>query len=160
MKFLYKLFRLTEPVCETCEVLKAELAEFRNHIKQPCNSCEILKVELESERHEKRRLLDKLLFPPEPKPELELEEIKPHLPRHTPWSIRQALLEKESREEAKVLAELEARKPKPQPVTTIAKLEDELLKAPDNTAKSGGQIFQEVAVTEQDFEEVDDATGT
>jgi hypothetical protein len=148
-------FRRLFGTCQTCEVLKSELQQYREWHEKPCNSCEILKVELENERLEKRKLLDKLLFPPEPKPSLDLEkEYKPVLPRHTPWSIRQAMLEREDKEKAKVLAEFEAINKQVKP---IEELEKELLVAKDvPRSESGGAVAQVEPLTEKDFEEVEE----
>jgi hypothetical protein len=151
VNFFRNLFR-----CQTCEVLLSELEEYRKWHDRPCSSCEILKVELENERLEKRKLLDKLLFPPEPKPDLNLEtEYKPVLPRHTPWSIRQAMLEREDRERAKVLAEFAAMERNANPVKPVSELEKELLTTNDvPRGESGGVIAQVEPLTEEDFEEV------
>jgi hypothetical protein len=159
IKFLYALFRLhyEEPVCKTCEILKKELEQYKD---KHCETCEILKTDLEYERHEKREILSRtFLKEEEHKQDLDLEkDYKPVLPRHTPWSIRQAILERESREKAKAMAEMakiEEEAKKKYPVTTVEKLEEELEIAKDVSSNSGGVTFSEVKeVSEKDFEQV------
>jgi hypothetical protein len=101
---MYKWFGLTEPQCETCEVLREQLAKS------------------ESER---RDLLHRLIDPVKTEPpQTKEEEFKPITPQFTPWRVRQEMLEAEDRkkatlmkEKAKEIAELE----KELGVTEVAK---------------------------------------
>lgn len=120
------MFRLDYPASPICEV------------------CEVLKKQLEIEQVEKRRLLDALLVKPEqPKlEEVDYKDYKPVLPRHTPWSIQQAMFEKADREKA---AQIKADLDRKSGTISVEELEAELLEvAKNNAAESGGQIFKEV----------------
>lgn len=76
-----------------------------------CSSCEVLKVELSNERREKEMFLRHVLTPKSVEPErLTAPEPIP-LPtnRHIPWKVRQQMLEAESREKARAMAEFKNR---------------------------------------------------
>lgn len=145
--------------CPSCKILQQVIIKMQEKLEkeQECKSCEILKVELENERFEKRQLLNKIAFPPEEKKlEINEKELKPIYPRHTPWSVQQALLEKEDREKAKILAELAALDKQGDAKKTTEELEEELLFAKDTPrAQSGGIVAQVEPLSEKDFEEVD-----
>lgn len=84
-ELLYKWFNLEPPVCETCEVLREQLAR------------------VISERNE---LLNKLINKPEPiEPPIDKAQLKPIVPRHIPWPVRRQLLEAEDREAARLARE-------------------------------------------------------
>lgn len=141
VKFFYKLFRLEyeEPLCGICEVLKEQIAELQIELtglkNKNCEVCEILKTQLEIERFEKRELLNKTIFKSEPiQQQQEEREFKPVMPRHTPWSIRQGMLEREDREKARILAEYEKINKESNPVIKVEELEKELL-TEDNEEK-------------------------
>ena len=102
LQFLYKLFRLEyEP--------------------QLCQSCETLKLLLEQERHDKNRLMDRLLYKEEPEPRV-LSTPESIGPRRLPWAAMKQRLELEDKLKAEQLREeskIEARH-------DIKKLEEEL----------------------------------
>ena len=93
-QLLYKWFGLQDDPCETCEILREQLAKSDS---------------------ERRELLTRLLARtvPEPSPQ-EKEEYTPIKPQFTPWRVRQQMLEQEDRrkyqltkEKEKEIAELE-----------------------------------------------------
>lgn len=83
-ELLRKWFGLSSPTCETCEVLREQLAG--------------------SER-ERRELLARLLErdKPDPVPQTDEEVNVPITPQFTPWRVRQQLLEAEDRKRAALL---------------------------------------------------------
>tara|TARA_R110000868_G_scaffold124847_1_gene329818 strand:+ start:838 stop:1221 length:384 start_codon:yes stop_codon:yes gene_type:complete len=80
-QFLFKLFRLEY---ETPE----------------CKNCETLRLLLENERHDKNRLLDKLVVSNVPESNQSREIPLPITPKHLPFSAIRSRLERQSREEA------------------------------------------------------------
>ena len=83
---LYKLFRLEEP---------------------PCQSCETLKMQLSIANHEKLEMLNTILsFSKKPEAEtpahVNLEDIKPKM---MTWNVRRQMLEAEDKKTAQLLAE-------------------------------------------------------
>lgn len=93
----YKWFGLTEEPCETCEILREQLAK---------------------SDAERRELLTRLLAKetPEPSPVKE-EEFQPIKPQFIPWRVRQQMLEAEDRKKAQVMNDK---------AKEIKELEDEL----------------------------------
>lgn len=85
MSYFRRLFGLPDKVCETCEVLKMQLAY--------------------TQRRE-QYLLDKLL---EPKLEFDTppvnNEPEPLIPKHVPWPVKREMLEQEDRARARVIRE-------------------------------------------------------
>lgn len=73
----------------------------------PCESCEILRDQLDKSETERRELLHRLLEKPsaEPSPPISLEELKPITPQFVPWRVRQQMLEQEDRERARLMRE-------------------------------------------------------
>lgn len=69
-----------------------------------CESCEILKQQLALVQNERNKLLDKLLESPEKveveQPQIEYKDLKP---KFIPWPVRQQILEKESAQRAKLM---------------------------------------------------------
>jgi len=82
-KLCYKWFGLSEDVCETCEVLRAQLDE---------------------SNRERKELLNRLLIKdtPEPLP-LKEEEFKPVQSQFVPWRVRQQMLEAEDAKKAQLM---------------------------------------------------------
>jgi hypothetical protein len=80
----YKWFGLQDEPCESCELLKIQLAK-----------CEELRNELLT------RLLDK--DKPIPPPAMTEEEFKPITSQFVPWRIRQQMMEAEDRKSAQLL---------------------------------------------------------
>jgi len=82
-KLFYKWFGLSEDVCETCEVLRAQLDE---------------------SNRERKELLNRLLIKdtPEPLPVKE-EELRPVQSQFIPWKVRQQMLEAEDRKKAQLM---------------------------------------------------------
>lgn len=82
-QILYKWFGLTDPPCETCDVLREQLTH--------------------SER-ERVMLLNKLLErdKPEPPQSRDEAELKPIQPQFVPWRVRQQMLEAEDRKTAQL----------------------------------------------------------
>ena len=151
LNWMYNLFK-----CKSCELLEKELEYFKERLREieykECESCGILKTQIEIEQFEKRELLNKTLFKPEPSvPQVREEEFKPVMPRHTPWSIRQRILENEDREKARILKELAEQE---QPIKTVIELEKELLVAKDVSSNSGGATFNKEELTEEEFEKI------
>lgn len=89
-----------------------ELIEIRRTPKY-CESCEVLKVELANERREKLRLLDHVLTPAGIGYEPKAEESGPPraiMPRHIPWRVKQQELEAKDRaEHDRIMREFKAR---------------------------------------------------
>ncbi len=86
-----------------------------------CNSCETLKEQLAIANMHNARLLDRIME----RPKAETNEppqmvTRPVLGRHTPWKVRQQMLQTEDREKAKL--ERDA----PKPSTDVKDLEREL----------------------------------
>lgn len=78
---------------------------------QSCKTCEVLQRELEYAKRQNEILLGRLLNPVQPAPVEHIkEDLKPIAPssKFMPWSVRQAILEKEDRAKAKILAERKA----------------------------------------------------
>jgi len=70
----------------------------------PCESCEILRMQLAESNAERKDLLHRLLDPqkvePPPTP---VEDFQPVTPNFTPWRVRQQMLEQEDRVKAKLI---------------------------------------------------------
>jgi hypothetical protein len=71
----------------------------------PCESCDILRMQLAESNAERKELLHRLLDPPkvEPPSILSEAELKPITPQFTPWRVRQQMLEEEDRVKAKLM---------------------------------------------------------
>lgn len=82
-QLLYKWFGLSDLPCETCELLREQLAK---------------------SDAERRELLTRLLDrdKPEPSP-IEEKEYKPITPQFIPWRVRQQMLEAEDKKKAQLL---------------------------------------------------------
>lgn len=92
---------------------------------EPCSNCEMLRLVLATEQFEKKQLLQSVLELTKPvvetKPEkVHPDELKPILPTHIPWRVRQQMLEQEDRVKAKIINE------KKLELESIAKLEKDL----------------------------------
>ena len=72
----------------------------------PCNTCEVLRSQLAESNKERRELLNRLLEPskPEPPPAV-VEEFKPIQPAFVPWRVRQQMLEAEDSQKARLMRE-------------------------------------------------------
>ena len=88
LKWFHHLFN---PHCKECAEEKV------------CASCETLRSLLEQSQFEKRDLLNRLLQSNEKteEPRATPENLKPIMPRHVPWRVRQQMLEEESRNRAR-----------------------------------------------------------
>lgn len=91
--------QLLNPHCAHCKEDKEE--------DKVCDTCEFLKGEVARLQIENRMLLDKLITKPEEKIIEQVEEVKPvHVGRrYVPFAVKRQELERESRAEAKLLAE-------------------------------------------------------
>lgn len=70
----------------------------------PCESCEILRSMLDESNRERKDLLHRLLTPPQVEsPPAREEEFKPVTPNFIPWRVRQQILEQEDRKTAQLL---------------------------------------------------------
>lgn len=91
--------RLFNPHCEHCR----EKEELDAH----CETCEVLKQELAFLRQERNILLDKLLnkdiVDQSADKEVDLENFKSLRPTHVPWAVRKQMLENEDRQQAKLM---------------------------------------------------------
>lgn len=68
-----------------------------------CEVCEVLRDQLAKSERERRELLERVLAPPVSTAEVkDEEEFKPITPAYTPWRVRQAHLEAEDREAARL----------------------------------------------------------
>lgn len=87
IKWLHHLF---DPHCIQCVE------------ERTCSNCVTLRQLLEFERHEKKQLLDRILYvPPKEEPKsVPIEQIKPN---PLTWSMRKQLLEQEDRAKAEIL---------------------------------------------------------
>ena len=96
-----------------------------NQMPKLCESCEVLKVELANERREKQMLLQHVLSPASNEPTVQTTDDKrvptPIMPRHTPWKVVQAKLEADDRKEAeRIMREFrEKTGMKMQPITAV-----------------------------------------
>lgn len=114
-------------------MLKALLYKWFGLEELPCNTCEVLRAQLDESNRERRELLSRLLEPSKPEPSpVEEKEFVPIRPAFTPWRVRQQMLEQEDRAKATILKNRQKE---------IAKLEEELGVAKDESAPSGGVKF-------------------
>jgi hypothetical protein len=96
-QLMYKWFGLSDPPCETCDILR---------------------MQLEKSDAERRDLLHRLLEKDRPEPpSLPTEEWKPITQGHVPWRVRQQMLEAEDRAKAALIK---------QSRENVEKLEEEL----------------------------------
>ena len=117
-EFIFKLFRL----------------EWEEKV---CLSCEHLKMLIESEKREKKQILDLIVAKNEPEKH-EVPSIPLPIPsKHTPWNVKRAQLEKESRDRAKLIRESK--------VQTVDDLEKELGVSDEvpSLAEGNGKEWQE-----------------
>lgn len=87
-QLMRKWFGLPDPICLTCEVLRDQLDESNRERK------ELLTLLMEKNK-------------PEPLPSPSTTELTPIRPQHTPWRVRQQLLEQEDRRTAQLLRDKE-----------------------------------------------------
>jgi len=86
----------------------------------PCSNCDLLHSMLDTERFEKKQLLDRLLNPVQSIESTPIE-YEPIPGKNMPWAVRRQMLEAEDRIKAKLMKE------SPKPVTqTTESLEKEL----------------------------------
>jgi hypothetical protein len=98
-----------------------------------CASCEILRDQLDESNRERRELLQRVLekdkSEPLPTP-VNVEELRPIRPQHSPWRVRQQMLEAEDRKTAQLMKdkekELQASRPTTPTDQRIEALEEEL----------------------------------
>lgn len=116
--------RLFHPHCEHCEeervrlrverarheanereerALREERDREERQENRVCRACETLRMQLESAVAEKRMLLEALTRKDEVISATPPSELQPIMPRHTPWRVRQQVLEAESRQAAAIL---------------------------------------------------------
>jgi hypothetical protein len=89
------------------------LKEFFHHLFNPhcvecreekkCLNCETLREILETEKYEKKRILDRLLGTETSKEDTEQISIEPIKPRFTTWRARQQMLEAEDKAVAEMM---------------------------------------------------------
>lgn len=103
-KLAHALHHLFNPHCELCDSLRqSELERQREHDLElrVCQSCEALKTQLEFQN----QVIKDLIRQPEPQTTEDVSNFKPIMPKHKPWRVRQAELEREDRELARRLKE-------------------------------------------------------
>lgn len=99
MTLVERIHRLLNPHCPDCREKDTE--------SEICKSCEILKSQLDIANHEKKQLLEALLESHKPARD---ESIKPDIDYKAlqkssmPWAVRKQMLEAESREAARLMA--------------------------------------------------------
>jgi hypothetical protein len=87
-------------------MIKALLYKWFGLEELPCNTCEVLRTQLDESNRERRELLNRLLEPSKPEPSsTKKEDYIPVRPSHTPWRVRQQMLEEEDRAKAKLMRE-------------------------------------------------------
>lgn len=70
----------------------------------PCNTCEVLREQLANSERERRELLNRLLEPSRAEPPSTIaERPEPIQPQFTPWRVRQQMLEAEDRKKAQLM---------------------------------------------------------
>jgi len=75
----------------------------------PCESCDILRMQLAESNAERRDLLHRLLEPKQVEPpSIQSEEPVAITPQFTPWRVRQQILEQEDRQKAKLMRDRSA----------------------------------------------------
>jgi len=117
-------------------MLKLLLYKWFGLSDKPCETCEVLRIQLAKSESERADLLSKLLAKdtPEPLQKQEAEEFKPIVPQYIPWRVRQQMLQEEDSKRAQLLK---------QSADEIDKLEKELGVARDVSSESGGVQFKE-----------------
>jgi len=99
--------------------------EIRESFKkeQVCESCETLKSQLATVNHEKEILLQRIMEKPEKEVERMVAPPMQHMrpPVHTPWRVRQQMLEANDREKARATRDAT----KPDSNTEVTKAEQE-----------------------------------
>ena len=97
------------------EAIRQEILE-----SQVCQSCEVLKVELAKERREKEMLLSHILHPKSEELPVRNENPTPILPRHVPWTVKQQELEAQDRmQKERILKEFQERVKGPEKVMGV-----------------------------------------
>lgn len=117
-KLAHALHHLFTPHCERCESLQQRTMQLKHEQTlelRVCQSCETLKTQLEFQNILIRELTQRV--EPEITP---TTEFKPITPKHIPWAVKRAQLEKEDRELA---ARLRSEKQKE---VTVDNLDEEL----------------------------------
>lgn len=115
----HALHHLFKPHCESCESLLAQSLQLeREHElnKRVCQSCETMKTQLEFQNV----LIRELTRRPEPESITSTDNLRPITPKHIPWAVKRAQLEKQDRDLA---ARLRAEKQKE---VTADNLDEEL----------------------------------
>lgn len=90
-------------------------------VDKQCQSCETLRQQLDIANYEKKVLLEKLLFKPEPVPERTVAPEPVNRPVGVPWAVRRQMLEREDREKARSLKNAAT----PDPIAEEAKKKEE-----------------------------------
>jgi len=91
MQFIKWIHHLFNPHCSECA-----------HEKE-CKTCETLRQLLETEKFEKKQLLEYFAYPKKEVESIQIEPISPKA-QSIPWRVRQQMLEAEDREKAKILS--------------------------------------------------------
>lgn len=79
-----------------------------------CESCEVLKIELAHAHEVNTELLKNITAKPEPEKKIDISELKPIMPaRHLPFNVRKQMMEQEDRRKAAILQELAKDNSKP-----------------------------------------------
>jgi hypothetical protein len=95
-----------------------------------CESCEVLKMQLSLVQQEKEKLLNLIVDKHQPEPVQVIRETpEPIRPKHTPWAVKKQMLEQESRETARILAQKK-----------IEELEQQILGDKDNASEAESEL--------------------
>jgi ribosome-binding ATPase YchF (GTP1/OBG family) len=121
--FLLRWYKEWLNIRATYSASKLNLAREKHEDETLCQSCETLKHQLEIANIERTRLIERLLE----KPEKLVESGSPieiSKPRMVPWNVRRQMLEREDREQARLMRN--APKPESETTESIAELEKEM----------------------------------
>lgn len=128
--------QLFNPHCSHCALLLEEERE-RKAESKVCDTCEVLKSELAQAHNQIRELQSVLIHPTKTEePRINTSELKPILPSRIPWKVRQQMLEKEDRHAAELIRNRATQNPNPKSVS-IEELEAELGVMEEKDAVSG-----------------------
>ncbi len=104
IKFFHELIH---PHCEHCareKMQELEQKEIDREFSSICQSCESLKSQLVVANNLNLKLVNNLSKPEEPEPVVENKNRQVIQTRHIPWQVKKQMLETESKQKAKALA--------------------------------------------------------
>ena len=88
-------------------ILSELLRKWFNLPKEPCTTCNVLSIMNDRLERENHNLMHELLERSKPAPPVQepvrTEELKPIMPQHVPWRVKQQMLEAEDRQKAALL---------------------------------------------------------